>query len=516
MWKRLLGKVNKQHGSATIEAVVGFTGFILVIFTILSLVNLCRAQMLISSAMDNAAKELSQYAYFYKMSGLQKFSESLGEAASVGKEDINSVIGSVDNLYSSMTEAISGSKESYTNIAEATKEGTLQWSDIETAYSGIQEKGENINASVDGMMNQFEAIGDNPMAYMKSLVAIAGSTGLDLMKSHLIAAPLAKMFVRQQFGGKDFADQNLKNLGVKDGLEGMNFKMSSMFTTQNPDDICLVVFYELELIQLFDMDILSVKLCKQSRCGAWLGGDNVQEFVDPTKPATATGSGDGQTGSTGETTPGSTDTTEPGETTPGSTDETQASTQPTESTEPTEEKVDTTGSYWALDSNGKYAAVLTGAYGSGVGRDFLHHLAPVNGVPIQPTQSTPDNLRADNPKQLFQSYTIVKGNDDTDSSIYIGVLSSMKAIEENLEAYDTEDVERTLYYEVYVPDNISEEDYKKLEEEIEEAKEKLDQSIDAMNNENNTTGMTTAKNVDYEIRIIKSGGNYDYSSGGTQ
>ena len=36
MLKWLFKKVNKERGSATVEAVIGFTGFLLVIFTILS------------------------------------------------------------------------------------------------------------------------------------------------------------------------------------------------------------------------------------------------------------------------------------------------------------------------------------------------------------------------------------------------------------------------------------------------------------------------------------------------
>lgn len=496
MWKRLLEKLNKQRGSATVEAVVGFTGFILVIFTILSLVNLCRAQMLVSSAMDNAAKELSQYAYFYKMSGLQKFSESLGDAATVGKEDINGVIGSVDTLYGSMVEALDGSKESYTSIENATKEGTLEWSDIETAINGIKEDGSNINSSIGGVMDQFEAIGDNPMAYMKSLVAIAGSEGLDLVKSHLIAAPLAKMFVRQQFGGKDHADANLEKLGIKDGLDGMNFKMSSMFTRNNPDDICLVVFYQVDLLQLFDMNVLSIKLSKVSRCGAWLGGDNVQEIVDPTKATSAPSSGgSGGTDSTDATAP---EGTTPDSTVPDSTEPAGETTAPTEPTETTAPPIDTTGSYWHLGDGGY------GVKNAGVENAFhkyfdeKYNIDPQNIGSRLNYISGRDNEDKTTGYAYKWDYGISPDPGDFDVAFVMSeVQQAEQAIKDGKLSKDT----KVITYVVFVPENISEEEYSALTESASKALADYQKQIFFTQQEQD--------DVTLHIEIAKAGGNYD-------
>lgn len=485
-------EMNNQRGSATIEAVIGFTAFLFAIFTILGLVNFCRAQMLVSSAVDTAAKELSQYAYFYEMSGLQKFEGKLDKNASVGKNNINEIIGTVDKLYSSINGAVDQTIQEKTNVENMMAAGKVDMQTLENAITGIENSVEGVKQGIAGVSNMIGDIGNDPLIYMRSIVALIGSEGMEAAK-RVVAVPLARAFVSKYLGeDTDAANAKLKSLGIEGGLDSMNFNLSKFFSDDKHQDIEITVFYKVKLLQVFDWVVLEANVSKVASCRAWLGGDDViTKAVATNQPSLGLES-------------------------PSAEDEnTESADTKEETAEPSEEKVDTTGSYWHLDANGKYTAVLTGSYGSGVGRDFLHHLAPVNGVPIQPTQSTPENLKTDNPKQLFQSYTIVKGNDDTDSSIYIGILNSMKVIEENLEAYDTEDVERTLYYEVYVPDNISEEDYKKIEEEIEEAKEKLDQSIDAMNSEDNTTGMTTAKNADYEIRIIKSGGNYDYSSGGT-
>jgi len=463
--------------------------------------------MLVSSAMDNAAKELSQYAYFYKMSGLQKFSEGVGEAAKMGKDDINSVIGSVDELYGSMTNVISDGENAYTNISEATKTGTLEWSDIEETYNSISNDAEDVEASINGVMEQFELIGDNPMAYMKSLVAIAGSEGLDLVKSRLIAAPLAKMFVRQQFGGKEYADENLRKLGIKDGLAGMNFNRSTIFTTTHPNDIWLVVYYEVELMNFFDMDVLSVKLCKQSRCGAWLGGDNVQELVDPTKETSASDGDDVFEGAEGA---------DPGDVGAGNTDETTEATsgEETEPTETTETKpaVDTTNSIWHEKS--EYEGYPEYPRDSGFTQIFKksedlhdHHVNYYYGV-------------NEDGESTHVAYDVEHATSADDIDFYYGDIFKRMRVDIN----DDKDHKYLGEYGnqiclvVYVPENMPESEKQKILEKAEKQRQEfLDWYNYAYMNsspENKEFLEKTYAIESVEIDIRPGGGNYDYSSEG--
>ena len=99
-------RLKEQTGTAVIEAIVSFCGFLFVLFTILNMVNYCRAQTLISHAVDSAAREMSQYAYFYKMSGLQKLDKAASDNAGIGADNLNSIIGTVDTLYQSVGTAV--------------------------------------------------------------------------------------------------------------------------------------------------------------------------------------------------------------------------------------------------------------------------------------------------------------------------------------------------------------------------------------------------------------------------
>ena len=485
-------KLNKERGSATVEAIISFSGFLFVIFTILNVVNYCSAQMMISNAVDTATKELTQYAYFYKMSGLQKFSDDMSNVADVGAGNINEILSTTDSLYQSIGTAVDNTAEHSTNIVNAIEAGNFNQQTVQNVLTNIDADGTNISASMDAVMAAFGSVQDNPMLYMKSIVAVAGNEGLNTLKSHLIAAPLAKMFMAKHFGSTtDEASKKLEQMGVVGGLEGMNFNMSTIFSSESPEDVHIVVYYKLKLVQVFDWASLEVPLCKESKAVAWLGGDDVQVVVKPTEPSTESESTEPDEG-------GSEETTEEG------------SGETTEETTEESEVVDITNSYWHLDATSKTIAVNNGIYGNDMGIDWLHHVSYQNGCVMT---STADALKSDRPEQLFQSYTITKANDNTSDYIVTCITGAFKSIEVNLEAYDGEtEVERTLYYTIYVPENISEEELEKIEAEKDDAEVLLDAYFEAVNSEDNNLGTTTAKHAEYEIIIIKAGGNYDYGS----
>ena len=67
--------MREQKGYITIEATIVLSIYIFAFMMIFSLIHICRAQMKISVAINNAAKEISEYSYLYIMAQLsrQKF-----------------------------------------------------------------------------------------------------------------------------------------------------------------------------------------------------------------------------------------------------------------------------------------------------------------------------------------------------------------------------------------------------------------------------------------------------------
>lgn len=477
-------ELNNQRGSATIEAVIGFTAFLFAIFTILGLVNFCRAQMLVSSAVDTAAKEMSQYAYFYQMSGLQKFEEKLDDNASVGKNNINEVIGTVDQLYSSINGAVEQTVQEKTNVANMIAAGDADMQTFENAITGIENSAEGVMQGITGVSNALKDVGNDPLLYMRSLVALIGSEGMEAAK-RAVAVPLARSFVSKHFGeDTDAANAKLESLGIEGGLDSMNFNLSNIFSDDKHQDIEITVIYKVKLLQVFEWVVLEANVSKVAVCRAWLGGDDViVKAVSSEQPPLGTESS----------------TTEEEET-----DETTESTDPTEeTTEPSEEKVDTTGSYWHLgvDKNGwdnkaaSFDDLLVNS--KGITREEL----VVNGV----------LYGRDSNNVAYGMDFCVEAKEVHSNLIYMDSIESIKLMEDNYVKTNGEygyapGSTHTYKYVIYVPENIPEDELNGIKTASQDYREEFSARA------REEYGL----DISVSVEIIKAGGNYDYSSGGAE
>ena len=464
-----------QRGSATVEAVVGFTAFLFAIFTILGLVNFCRAQMLISAAVDTAAKEMAQYSYFYEMSGMRKLEKKLDNNGTVGKNNINEVIGTVDKLYGSLSGAGEQSAADAAEVQNMLKAGEFDMSTIEKVVDNAKKNADEISDSAAGVADAFKDVAGNPLIYMRSVVAIAASETAEAAK-RAIAIPLAKGFVAKHFGSD--ADAKLEALGIEGGLDSLDFSMTNIFSDKDHQDIELVVFYKVKLIQLFDWVVLEANLSKVSVCRAWLGGDNSEAV---------TVSYDEQPSLDGDAAEDEND---------ADAEEESGNTEDTEDQSETPDDVDYTNSKW---SSGGYDECIP----------FLYHLGP-NGMVI----STPESVQRDQPLAFGDSSALVEVDDSVGSLILLDMKQNLQDIRNTLELNDENETQRALVYTVYVPQNMSEEDYDKLEEMLDEVEAALDWYLAMQENGNIAENEKIAENVEYEIQLVRTDDGYDYSNGG--
>ncbi len=468
-------------GSATVEAVIAFTGFLLLIFTILNVVKYCRAQMLISNAMDTVAKELSQYSYFYEMSGLQKFSDDMKSSADMGADNINAVIGTVDDLYKGFAKAEKNTLEATTETMNALEKGDNVVDTVQNTLAGIKNDAQNIQRSMTAVSNAFDSMADDPILYMKSIVAVAGNEGVDMVK-HLIAAPLTKLMFSKHFGSSQAeASEALEAMGVVDGLDGMNFSMSSLFVSQHPNDVHLVVYYRLKLVQLVDwVDGLEASICKEAVTRAWLGGDDVIAKVSPLPPpAVKTSDSEGNGGATVPADEGQ-----------------EGEEQKEEQT--IKDTVDTEGSFWYLPTKDEhYYDQKAGAFYEKFKEDYG----------IEPDTASQSFLGRDKNNRAM-GFMICKDASEAEHVSYQAFCHSFEMLEFLEEDYRESGGEKgyepgstkefTLI--VYVPENIS-------DEQLDEMK-KVARKNEDLYYENSTakTGLDLIVSIEY----VRDGGNYDY------
>lgn len=275
----------RERGSAVIEAVLCLTIFMVAILTILSFINLCRAQAMISNAVDATAREMSQYAYFYHLSGLEEWEKELAAETQDTRDKVNKIAGGTEAVYKVLESFEPGSGQDIDiggliNTVFNGDSGEESALDKETQGTVTSQ---NVGQKIDAMTSALTSIKD-PLAFMKGIVQIGAMEGLSMAKSQLIAAPLAKVLIKKHFevDGRD-ADAYLRSFHI-DGMDALNFKLSTVFSPAEPDDIHLVVYYQVDMVKFFNFDFGKVNLCKEAVTRAWLGGDRiVKKAADETE-----------------------------------------------------------------------------------------------------------------------------------------------------------------------------------------------------------------------------------------
>lgn len=271
----LMGKRKKsERGSAAIEAVVCLTVFMVAIMTILSFINICRAQAAVSAAVDAAAKELSQYAYFYHLCGLDELQNKTLDSVKEDREKLEDIAGGTQAMYKIFQTF--GSDELTSDDIVKLAEGTAaEIAGEPSPTDGVARTPvtmQNAAGKINQMISAAASIKD-PMQFLKSVVTIGAMEGTSFLRSQLIAAPLARILAEKHFqiDGMD-ADTYLRTLNIE-GMDALNFKMSTIFAPAAPNDIHLVCYYQMKPVRFFNFDFGTITLCKESCTRAWLGGD---------------------------------------------------------------------------------------------------------------------------------------------------------------------------------------------------------------------------------------------------
>ncbi len=289
----------RQSGSITIEATVALTAYIFVIIGILSIINICRAQMLISVAVDQTAKEMSQYAYFYDISGLDAITSGLDKQGESAKKQTNQLIGytkamqtSLQGMSTGAGQAVSDVTDAYNSISNTTSfdgafdEVQKAAENLGKTSEDIQKNAKNFAAAAKSFENQVK--GMDAESYMRSLGALAAGTASHEVLSRLICAPLAKNMMTKHLAGYagesaqgsdwDKADIALKNLGLANGMDDLNFMMSEMFSKDEPKQIHLVCYYTIPLSTVIAIPgDKHLVFCKEAVTNAWLSGFKAEQ-----------------------------------------------------------------------------------------------------------------------------------------------------------------------------------------------------------------------------------------------
>lgn len=227
----MLKKTRSEKGAIVVEATLSLSVYIILIFMILSIIDMANTQSKIKVTLNNVAKEMSQFAYAYHAAGLDNAEQNLMKGHENVTKDINEIKSGFDSLKNVISGDSSGS-EDIPNIEDAVQ----------------------IDSSLgDGVVWLFGK---------------AENWG----KEQVIAL-YAKHYMQKNL--KDFRDDTaeafLDRHHIKDGLDNLKFDGSKFVTYGSGTDIVLNIEYEVEMFKFFDLDF-EVKINDTAQTKAWLGG----------------------------------------------------------------------------------------------------------------------------------------------------------------------------------------------------------------------------------------------------
>lgn len=278
-------KKENSDGLITVEAVISLTTFMFLIVTILTIVNICIVQSKIAVAINETAKEISQYSYLFSLTGIQDTMKTNAEGAEKKKEDINNTVSNVNTVFSSIQ-----------NL------GTGKDIDVEDISGSVQSMGEDISNLKEGsaaLYDTFKSVASDPKGAAIGIAQIALVDGYNLIMSRLIAAPLAKGLCKKNLRGAKNGDVDvyLKSLGVVPNGAGkyydaLDFSESTIFPNGS-SEIRVVVSYKVKIVALLPIDFSFHFKQSAVTCG-WMG-EGLQAKISKDQSKTEKKKADGQT-----------------------------------------------------------------------------------------------------------------------------------------------------------------------------------------------------------------------------
>lgn len=207
-----------EEGAVIVEAVISLSAFMFAIATLYCIYFPCVAQAKIGTALNNTAKEISEYSYIYGLTGLND-----------SQADISMGGGAADSTIKS---SLDGAKDLFSTL------------------EGIGEIADDVMVNGDSYVNYLL---DN---------------FIDMAKGAAVGE-LSKVLMKKNFGSDP--DGFLRGLGIEDGMSGLNMNKTRVFKSGRSDDITLVCKYEVKVVQFFNIDV-TYKFEQCATTKAWFNG----------------------------------------------------------------------------------------------------------------------------------------------------------------------------------------------------------------------------------------------------
>ncbi len=269
-------KKRYEKGSISIEASIALVAFIFFMISIISLINICRVQTKVGNALHLAALDISHYSYLYEVTGLYDMDVSIQEAGEGASATLTEKAKKADSMIANtetLLTILESDKDTAQKIVNSEIDPTEGIEKIQDSLGEAQLTIQEMEANFDQVAEEARGIAENPILFVKTLAQCGIGEGFDQLKNYM-AGVLAKSLMQDHIeaeGTISDADAYLESLGIVDGLDGMHFGASQIYSGEDHADINLVVMYEVKIFPL--MTDATMPFAQSASTRAWLNGD---------------------------------------------------------------------------------------------------------------------------------------------------------------------------------------------------------------------------------------------------
>jgi uncharacterized protein YoxC len=281
--------MKKNQGVITVEATLTLTAFMFFFMMLYDLLTVCITQAKIAEALNNTAKEFSQYSYIIGVTGLDKSVGQFQENANTKKEDVNNTISNIASLYEATQNVGKDMKGAVANTD--TSDLSSIAASVQTMYDSVKSNADQSKEQIDNLKETVSTIAEDPKKFIFGIGQLIMSEGLEIFKSQLIVDPLARgMMKKHLMTSKGQSNEDLEQIlqgmrivpgsrfGKTSYINGIDFSHSTLFP-YGSDEITIVAEYKIKIIPLLPVNLeYSVK--QKASTKGWLHGDGQVLKVD--------------------------------------------------------------------------------------------------------------------------------------------------------------------------------------------------------------------------------------------
>lgn len=234
----------KDRGSLTVEAILFLIPFMCAFLTLINVARYVQSEMLIHHAITQTAKQISTYSYILTKTEItatmQNTNKKSGEFISDTKKAVDSVtdfIGAVGEMGSS--------------------------GDLSTGIDNVITKA---NTADETLTEYFS----DPKEIMYGALAVVKSEGRKEVMTWAVGGITRGCIKETVSKVSDDPDKYLKNIGIVDGMAGLDFSKSKWVTNEGGKaDIEIVVTYSLKNLLFPDFDFGEHEFCQCASTLIW-------------------------------------------------------------------------------------------------------------------------------------------------------------------------------------------------------------------------------------------------------